>query len=109
MDKPYINKSILQELDLLEFQKIEQLHNLPPLEDQHPSELLASIRTLQPEGRCSSCRCAHHTFLLGIPDLICDQLVPLKDVAIELDKLGKVADLITTTLPPLVHNISNDN
>lgn len=67
-DLPYniIKKCILRDLGPSAYQLTERLHSLPPLEDQHTIDLLASIWALQPKDGCDHSTCACHTFLARI-------------------------------------------
>ena len=49
-DKPYttLKELVVKETDLSDYQRSEKLHALPALGVQRPSNLLASIRNLQP-------------------------------------------------------------
>ena len=53
-DKPYtiLKELVVKEMDLSNYQRSEKLHALPALGDQRPSNLLASIRNLQPVQDC---------------------------------------------------------
>ena len=63
----------VKETDLSNYQQSEKLHALPSLGDQHPSELLASIRNLQPVQDWG-CYCARYLFLSKMPPITRAQL-----------------------------------
>ena len=64
-EKPY-TVLVVKETDLLDYQWSEKLHALSALRDQRLSELLASIRNLQPVQECS-CYCFRYQFLSRMP------------------------------------------
>ena len=92
-NKPYITlkKLVVKETDLSDYQRSEKLHALPALGDQRPSELLTSIRNLQPVQDCG-CYCARYQFLSRMPPITRAQLVNQKDLTV--DELAPLADTI---------------
>ena len=68
----------MKETDLFDYQRSEKLHALPALGDQQPSDLLASIRNLQPGQDCG-CYCSRYQFLSRMPPITRAQLVNQKD------------------------------
>ena len=88
---PYntIKNQGVKETDLSDYQGLEKLHTLPALGDQRPSELLASIRNLQPEPNCK-CYCSRYQFLSWMPPITRAQLVSKKDLS--LDELAALAN-----------------
>ena len=60
-ERPYtvLKELVVKETDLSDYQWSEKLHALPTLGDQRPSELLTSIRNLQPVQGCG-CYCARY-------------------------------------------------
>ena len=89
-DKPYttLKELVVKETDLSDY----QLHALPALGDQRPSELLASIRNLQPVQDCG-CYCSRYQFLSRMLPIIRAQLVNQKDLSV--DELAALADTIS--------------
>ena len=75
----------MKEVDLSDY----QLHALPALGDQHPSELLASVLNLQPVQDIR-CYWARYQFLSRMPPITRAQLVNQKDLSV--DKLAALAD-----------------
>ena len=63
-DKLYtvLKELVVKETDLSDYQRSGKLHALPALGDQRPSELLASIRNLQPVQDCG-CYCSRYQLL----------------------------------------------
>ena len=86
---PYtiLNEIVVKETDLSDYQRSEKLHTLPALGDQRPSDLLASIRNLQPVQDCS-----RYQFLSRMPPITRAQLVNQKDLTV--DELAALADTI---------------
>ena len=91
--KPYttLKELVVKETDLSDYQRSEKLHALSALGDQRPSELLASIRNLQPVQDCG-CYCSKYQFLSRIPPITRAQLVNQKDLSV--DGLAALANTI---------------
>ena len=91
--EPYdvLKELVVKKTNLLDYQCSEKLHALPGLGDQRPSELLASIRSLQPVQDCK-CYCANYQFLSRMLPIMRAQLVNQKDLTV--DKLAALADTI---------------
>ena len=89
-DRPFtvLKELVVKETDLSDYQRSEKLHALPALGDQHPTELLASIRNLQPVQDCG-CYCSRYQFLSRMPPIT---RVNQKDLTV--DKLATLADTI---------------
>ena len=64
----------------------------PALGDQRPSELLASIRNLQPVKKDCGCYCARYQFLSRVPPITRAQLANQKDLTV--DEPAALADTI---------------
>ena len=92
---------VVKKTDLSDYQQSQKLHALPRLGDQRPSELLASIRNLQPIQDCK-CYCARYQFLARMPPITRAQLVNQKDLTV--DELSALADTIMLSQASL-HNI----
>ena len=82
---------VAKETELSDYQRSEKLHALQALGDQRPSELLASIRNLQPV-QDYGCYCSRYKFLSRMPPITRAQLVNQKDLTV--DKLAVFADTI---------------
>ena len=98
-ERPYtvLKELVVKETDLSDYQRSEKLHTLPALGDQRPSELLVSIRNLQPIQDCG-CYCARYQFLSRMPPITRAQ----KDRTV--DKLAALADTIMLSQASL-HNL----
>ena len=92
-DKPHtvLKELVVKETDLSDYQRSEKLHALPALGDKCPSELLASIRNLQPMQDCG-CYCSRYQFLSRMPPITRAQLVNQKDLT--MDELAAFLDTI---------------
>ena len=90
---PYtiLKELVVKETDLSDYQRSEKLHALPALGDQRPSDLLASIRNLQPVQDCG-CYCSRYQFLSRMPPITRAQLGNQKDLSV--DELAALADTI---------------
>ena len=90
---PYstLKELVVKETDLSDYQRSEKLHALPALGDQRPSDLLASIRNLQPVQDCG-CYCSRFQFLSRMPPITRAQLVNRKELTV--DELAELADTI---------------
>ena len=88
--EPYfvLKELVVKETVLPDYQRREKLHALPVLGDQRPSELLASIRNLQPVADCK-CYFARYQFLSRMPPITRAQLVNQKDLTV--DELAALA------------------
>ena len=91
--KPFdvLRESILEEFTPSVYQRMEALANLPPLGDQKPSQLLATIRDLETEGNQDS-DFGRFAWLSRLPENIRAQLVHLDDL--DMNRLAKTADKI---------------
>ena len=94
--KPYtiLKELVVKETDFSDYQRSEKLHALPALGDQRPSNLLASIRILQPVQDCG-CNCSRYQFLSRMSPITRAQLVNQKDLLV--DELAALADTIMLT------------
>ena len=101
--EPYtiLKQLVIKETDLSDYQRSEKLHSLPALRDQRPSELLASIGSLQPVQDCG-CYCARYQFLSRMPPITRAQLVNQKHLSV--DELAALADTIMLSQANL-HNL----
>ena len=90
---PYkaVKELVVKETDLSNYQRSEKLHSLPALGDQRPSELLASIRNLQPVTDCK-CYCSRFQFLSRMPPITRSHLVNHEELTV--DELAALADTI---------------
>ena len=90
---PYtiLKELVVKVTDLSDYQRSEKLHALPALGDQRPSDLLASIRNLQPVQDCG-CYCSRYKFLSRMPPITRAQLVNQKNLTV--DELAALADTI---------------
>lgn len=81
---PYtiLKELVVKETDLSDYQRSEKLHALPALGDQRPSDLLASIRNLQPVQDCG-CYCSRYQFLSRMPPITRAQLVNQKELTVD--------------------------
>lgn len=106
--KPFdtLKAAILEEFTPSIYQRMETLANLPPLGDQKPSELLATIRNLEPEGRRDS-DFGRYAWLSRLPEHIRAQLVHQEDVSITV--LARTADKIHKSFAGISNIISCDN
>ena len=92
---------MVKETDLSDYQRSKKLHTLPSLGNQCPSELLVSIRNLQPIQDCK-CYCARYQFLSRMPPIMRAQLVNQKDLTV--DELAALVDTIMLSQASL-HNV----
>ena len=109
-DKLYttLKELVVKETDLSDYQRSEKLHALPALGDQRPSELLASIRNLQPVQDCG-CYCSRYQFLSRMPPIIRAQLMNQKDLSVdELAALAETISLSQASVQSLLAEVDAD-
>ena len=100
---------MVKETDLSEYQRSEKLHALPAQGDQCPSELLASIQTLQQETSCT-CFCSCFQLLSRVPAFTWAQLVSKKDLSLfQQQELADDIALSQAALNNIVAEAVNDH